>query len=66
MYCHYCGRPAAGSCSACGHRVCADHCRTWLFVAVCKKCYGSMWAAMATLAVMAAGVAAIYYLVVHY
>jgi hypothetical protein len=60
MYCHYCGRTAVGSCPACGHRVCADHRRPWLFLSVCKKCYASMWVGTASAAALAAGAAALY------
>jgi hypothetical protein len=60
MYCHYCGRPAVGSCPACGHRACSDHVRRWLFLSVCKKCYGSMWVGTATAVVLVAGAVAVY------
>jgi hypothetical protein len=60
MYCHYCGRPATGRCPACGHRVCPDHQRRWLFLTVCKKCYWSMWVGSATAAALLAAVVGVY------
>jgi hypothetical protein len=65
MYCHYCGRPAIGSCSACGHRICPNHRRPWLFLPACKKCYLSIWMGTASVAAMVAGAAAVYFFAVR-
>ncbi len=60
MYCHYCGKTAAGSCAACGHRTCRGHGRRWLFLSVCTKCYASMWYGTASAVAAVAGAAALY------
>ena len=65
MYCHYCGRPATDSCPACGHRICPDHKRRWLFLSVCKKCYRSMWVGAATVTTLLAGAVVVYVFLVR-
>ncbi|HEX4588464.1 MAG TPA: hypothetical protein VH120_00935, partial [Gemmataceae bacterium] len=62
MYCHYCGRPAGGTCAACHHRICPAHRRQWLFLPVCLKCRSAMWFGTASAAAALVGAAAVYFM----
>jgi hypothetical protein len=65
MYCHYCGRPATAKCPICDHWICPAHRRSWLFAAFCRKCYPAVSVGTVSVAVVAAGAAAVYFMAFH-